>query len=40
MKAYVDPETCTGCELCVQPCEAVFSMKDDGLAVAINKFLL
>ncbi len=33
MKATVDKELCTGCELCVQTCEQVFSMAD-GIAVA------
>lgn len=33
MKASVDQETCTGCELCTQVCPEVFSMAD-GKAVA------
>ena len=33
MKAIVDPDLCTGCELCVQACPEVFEMEDD-LAVA------
>jgi ferredoxin len=33
MKATVDADTCTGCELCVDTCPDVFEMKD-GLAVA------
>jgi ferredoxin len=32
MKATVDNDTCTGCELCVDTCPDVFEMKD-GLAV-------
>jgi ferredoxin len=32
MKATVDKETCTGCELCVNTCPEVFEMDDDGLA--------
>ena len=27
MKAYVDPETCTGCELCVGMCPEVFEIQ-------------
>ena len=34
MKAKVDPDTCTGCELCVSTCPEVFEMNDDGVAVA------
>ncbi len=33
MKAYVDPDLCTGCELCVSVCPEVFAMEDD-VAVA------
>lgn len=33
MKAIVDPDLCTGCELCVQTCPEVFDMEGD-LAVA------
>ena len=36
MKAYVDKDTCIGCELCTQICPDVFSMDDDGKSVAIN----
>ena len=32
MKATVDRETCTGCELCVDTCPEVFEMDDDGIA--------
>jgi ferredoxin len=32
MKAIVDKDTCTGCELCVDTCPEVFEMKD-GIAV-------
>ena len=34
MKAVVDPDLCTGCELCVDTCPDVFAMKDD-IAVMI-----
>ena len=27
MKVYVDPETCTGCELCVGMCPEVFEIQ-------------
>jgi ferredoxin len=29
MKAKVDPDLCTACELCVETCPAVFEMGDD-----------
>ena len=32
MMATVDPEACTGCELCVDACPEVFEMDDDGIA--------
>jgi len=35
MKATVDPDLCTGCELCVDTCPEVFEMNDDDLAVTI-----
>jgi len=35
MKAVVDQETCTGCELCTQICPEVFAMTDEGKAEAI-----
>jgi len=36
MKAIVDKDSCIGCELCTTICPEVFSMDDDGLAVAIE----
>lgn len=36
MKVYIDPDECTGCELCVATCSEVFSMADEGVAVAID----
>ncbi len=29
MKAFVDEDLCTGCELCTQTCPDVFEMDDD-----------
>ena len=37
MKAVVDKNTCIGCGLCPSICPEVFSMDDDGLAVAIDE---
>lgn len=34
MKANVDKDLCIGCELCPDICPEIFSMDDDGLAVA------
>ena len=34
MKAMVDPDLCTSCELCVETCPDVFEMNDEDLAVA------
>ena len=39
MKAVVDKDACIGCELCTSICPEVFSMDDDGLAVAIEEEL-
>lgn len=36
MKAFVNKDTCIGCETCPAVCPEVFSMDDDGLAVSIN----
>ena len=35
MKAIVNPDTCIGCELCVNVCPDVFKMENDGLAHTI-----
>ncbi|MFN3533474.1 MAG: ferredoxin [Candidatus Brocadia sp.] len=35
MRAKVDPDVCTGCELCTQTCPEIFSMQGD-VAVAKN----
>ena len=34
MKASVDKDTCIGCGLCPEISPEIFSMEDDGLAVA------
>ena len=34
MKAYVDPNICSGTGVCVQICPQVFEMSKDGYAVA------
>ncbi|NLV77581.1 MAG: ferredoxin [Tissierellia bacterium] len=39
MKAVVDKDACIGCGLCTSICPEVFSMDDDGLAVAIDEEL-
>ncbi len=36
MKTKVDPDLCTGCELCCDTCPEVFEMKGD-VAVAITE---
>lgn len=36
MKAFVDKNTCIGCQLCTGTCPAVFSMDDDGKSGAIS----
>ena len=37
MKAKVDNDTCTGCELCVDTCPAVFQMSDDVAKVVVDE---
>lgn len=37
MKAFVDKDVCIGCGLCNDLCPEVFSMDDDGTAVAIEE---
>ena len=37
MKAFVDRDSCIGCEACVGICPEVFSMDDEGISVAIDK---
>lgn len=36
MKAFVDKDICIGCGACEGTCPEVFSIEDDGLAVAID----
>jgi len=36
MKAKVDPNLCTGCELCTNICPEVFEMKGDIASVKVN----
>jgi len=36
MKAMVDPDLCTGCELCVSTCPEVFEMADDVAKVIVD----
>ncbi|OHD67927.1 MAG: ferredoxin [Spirochaetes bacterium RBG_16_49_21] len=36
MKAKVDPDTCTGCELCTQTCPEVFKMEGDVAVAYVN----
>jgi ferredoxin len=37
MKAKVNADDCTGCELCVQTCPEVFEMQDDIAVVTANE---
>jgi len=36
MRAHVDKDICIGCGLCPDICPEVFSMDDDGKAIAID----
>lgn len=36
MKAKVDPNLCTACELCVQTCPEVFKMEGDTAVAYVN----
>jgi ferredoxin len=36
MKAVVDKDLCTGCELCTQTCPEVFEMEGDTASVKVN----
>ena len=36
MIAFVDRDSCIGCEACVGICPEVFSMDDEGISVAID----
>lgn len=37
MKAKVDPDLCTGCELCVETCPEVFEMEEDVAHVKVDE---
>lgn len=37
MKAKVDPELCTACELCVDTCPEVFEMGEDIAQVKVDE---
>ncbi len=37
MKAVIDPDLCTGCELCVDTCPEVFEMQDDIAVVIVDE---
>jgi len=37
MKAKVDPDLCTGCELCVSTCPEVFEMDGDVAKVIVDE---
>lgn len=36
MKASVDPDLCSGCELCTQTCPEVFEMEGDVAVVKVD----
>ena len=36
-RPYVDPDMCTGCELCVDTCPDVFEMNDEGVAEVYDR---
>jgi len=37
VKAFIDAELCTGCELCVETCPEVFEMADDVATVKVDE---
>jgi ferredoxin len=36
MRAVVDQDTCTGCELCIETCPEVFEMQDDTAVAKVD----
>jgi ferredoxin len=36
MKAVVDQDTCTGCELCIETCPEIFEMENDTAGVKVD----
>jgi ferredoxin len=36
MKAVVDQDSCTGCELCIETCPEVFEMQDDTAVAKVD----
>jgi ferredoxin len=36
MKAVIDEDLCTGCELCTQTCPEVYEMEDDVAKVKVD----
>jgi ferredoxin len=36
MKAVIDEDLCTGCELCTQTCPEVYEMQDDVAKVKVD----
>jgi ferredoxin len=36
MKAIVDQDTCTGCELCIETCPEVFEMQNDTAVAKVD----
>jgi ferredoxin len=36
MRATVNPDTCTGCGLCVDTCPEVFALQDDLAVVSVD----
>ncbi|MPQ44684.1 ferredoxin [Clostridium tarantellae] len=39
MRAVVDEEVCIGCGMCVESCPEVFTLDENGKAIADNEFI-